>query len=85
MIEQCLTRQKPLENRKNLFCPQLEEILNKIQGQRLKDQLQKTLTNEKKEEIRDKIIFLCGGDAIGEIVNTYPEIEFIQMKRKKRF
>jgi len=33
-------------------------------------------TNEKKEEIRDKIIFLCGGEAIGEIVNTYPEIEF---------
>jgi len=33
-------------------------------------------TNEKQGEIRDKIIFLCGGEAIGGIVSTYPEIEF---------
>ena len=33
-------------------------------------------TNEKQGEIRDKIRFLCGGEAIGEIVKTYPEIEF---------
>ena len=33
-------------------------------------------TNEKQGEIRDKILFLCGGTAIGEISNTFPEIEF---------
>ncbi len=33
-------------------------------------------TNEKQEEIRDKIQFICGGVAIGEIANTFPEIDF---------
>jgi len=33
-------------------------------------------TNEKQEEIRDKIIFLCGGQSVGEITTTYPQIEF---------
>jgi len=33
-------------------------------------------TNEKQGEIRDKIIFLCGGEAVGEITPTYPETEF---------